>query len=267
MQQTDQDRLMWLTADRVLYAGLLGETAERTFGAYTVYVAPGAPNRVCLDGQRWHEGEVIVVPPFVPHRVVSGDRLICKAMVEAETVDPARLPAWLRTAGRIDAPELALRVRSACIELAHNGRQADLARLDFDRFVLGESLTMRRLDPRIAAALARLKREPAASVTAEQLAQEAGLSFSRFLHLFRQDTSVSLRNLRAWKRARNLLAYVTQPPRLTEIALDTGYPDSTHFSHSIRRFYGLKPRDIFAGSRRLTIYGAPGAGHSGVVTC
>jgi hypothetical protein len=32
------------------------------------------------------------------------------------------------------------------------------------------------------------------------------------------------------------------------------YPDSTHFSHSIRRFYGLQPRAIFSGSRDLAIY-------------
>jgi AraC-like DNA-binding protein len=39
------------------------------------------------------------------------------------------------------------------------------------------------------------------------------------------------------------------------VALDAGYPDSTHFSHSIRHVYGLKPRDLFAGSRRLTVLG------------
>ena len=41
---------------------------------------------------------------------------------------------------------------------------------------------------------------------------------------------------------------------LAHLAQDIGYPDSTHFSHSIRRFYGLKPRAIFVGSRDLAIY-------------
>lgn len=41
---------------------------------------------------------------------------------------------------------------------------------------------------------------------------------------------------------------------LAQLALDAGYPDSTHFSRSIRLAYGLKPRDIFAGSRRLAVY-------------
>jgi hypothetical protein len=34
------------------------------------------------------------------------------------------------------------------------------------------------------------------------------------------------------------------------------YPDSAHFSHSIRQVYGLKPKDISAGSRRLEIHGS-----------
>ncbi|WP_309901090.1 hypothetical protein [Variovorax soli] len=38
------------------------------------------------------------------------------------------------------------------------------------------------------------------------------------------------------------------------MALDTGYPDSTHFSHSIRQVYGLRPSDILAGSRRLAVH-------------
>ena len=39
----------------------------------------------------------------------------------------------------------------------------------------------------------------------------------------------------------------------THFALDAGYPDSTHFSHSLRRIYGLKPTALFSGSRRLQI--------------
>jgi len=80
------------------------------------------------------------------------------------------------------------------------------------------------------------------------------LSFSRFLHLFKQETGLTFRAFRAWKRARSLLRHVHQSTTLTDIALDTGYPDSTHFSHSIRQVYGLRPSDILAGSRRLAVH-------------
>jgi AraC-like DNA-binding protein len=72
--------------------------------------------------------------------------------------------------------------------------------------------------------------------------------------LFKQQTGISFRAFRAWKRARHLLHFANQDLNLAHLAQDIGYPDSTHFSHSIRRFYGLKPRAIFSGSRDLAIY-------------
>jgi hypothetical protein len=73
-------------------------------------------------------------------------------------------------------------------------------------------------------------------------------------NLFKQEVGAPFRSFRTWKRARSLLHYVNRDANLAHVALDTGYPDSTHFSHSIRQVYGLKPKDIFAGSRRLAIY-------------
>src|SRR5204863_7446141 len=93
--------------------------------------------------------------------------------------------------------------------------------------------------------------EPAPSACC---AADAELSCSRFLHLFKEESGISCRSFRAWKRARHLLHVANQDINLAHLAQDIGYPDSTHFSHSIRRFYGLKPRAIFSGSRDLAIY-------------
>ena len=94
--------------------------------------------------------------------------------------------------------------------------------------------------------------------TTASCAAEAGLSASRFLHLFKEETGISFRSFRAWKRARHLLHFANQDLNLAHLAQDIGYPDSTHFSHSIRRFYGLMPRAIFSGSRDLAIYRSGG---------
>jgi AraC-like DNA-binding protein len=90
-------------------------------------------------------------------------------------------------------------------------------------------------------------------VAAKECAALVNLSFSRFLHLFKEEVGIPFRNLRTWKRARSLLHYVHTSDNLTHVALDIGYPDSTHFSHSIRQVYGLKPKDIMAGSRKLRV--------------
>ena len=131
---------------------------------------------------------------------------------------------------------------------------------EFDRMCFGEALPRRVLDPRVVRSIAQIEKFCGEPVTAASCAAQAGLSASRFLHLFKQETGISFRSFRAWKRARHLLHFANQDLNLAHLAQDIGYPDSTHFSHSIRRFYGLKPRAIFSGSRDLAIYRS---GHGG----
>jgi AraC-like DNA-binding protein len=119
---------------------------------------------------------------------------------------------------------------------------------------LGEALPDRNIDTRIKRAAQKLDDFSGSKMTAADCAASVNLSPSRFLHLFKEQTGISFRAFRAWKRARHLLHFANQDLNLAHLAQDIGYPDSTHFSHSIRRFYGLQPRAIFSGSRDLAIY-------------
>jgi AraC-like DNA-binding protein len=247
------DRLMWITPDRVFYAGLLGAPTSRTMGAVMAYVASEGAIRVSLDGGDWQTTQLAVIPPYVPHRVVAEARLINVIKLEADTVDAAALPAPLAGRGAVDAPWFVEHARSCRRELCARGPDADLMALDFDQLFFGRAIPLRPIDARIRAVIERIKSNPSAAFSAESCASEVHLSVSRFLHLFKQEVGVPFRSLRTWKRARSLLHYVNRDANLAHVALDTGYPDSTHFSHSIRQVYGLQPRDIFAGSRRLSI--------------
>lgn len=264
------NRVMWLNNDRVFYAGLLGAVSVRTMGGWLVYASLGAPLRICVGDAAsgtlaadapWQSTELAVVPPYTPHRVACDERLICSITIEPETVDEAALPAWLLAqAGAVpaDQPEAARmlqRVRTAHAWLCSHGHSIDLQTTGFDECFFGRPLAPRRLDPRIARVLEDMRNDPSRSTTAQECATAVGLSFSRFLHLFKAQVGTPFRSLRTWKRARSLLHHVTRETNLVHVALDTGYPDSTHFSHSIRQVYGLKPRDLFAGSRALTVLG------------
>jgi len=258
-----RDRFMWLTPDRVLYAGLLGAPTVRTLGSVTVYVAHEGRIRVRVDGGpgaggagvgAWTDTELAVVPPYAPHQVVAEARLINVLHIETETVDLAALPPLLRGCGAVHDPAFVQRVRQVRRDIAAQGAGLQLVPAQFDELFFGGALPPRRLDPRIQAVVDSIKRDPSAPLAAEDGAAQVHLSFSRFLHLFKQEVGAPFRSFRTWKRARSLLHYVNRDANLAHVALDTGYPDSTHFSHSIRQVYGLKPRDIFAGSRRLAIY-------------
>jgi AraC-like DNA-binding protein len=249
------ERLMWITSQRVFYAGLLGAAGERSIGGHGIYLSPtGAPLRIRIGGGAWQRGELMVVPPLVPHQIETAHRSILSLLIEPEFVDPAQLPDFLQRCGPVDAPAFVQRARDVHAVLAAASGRESFERFDFDTLLFDGPLPPRPLDPRIRRVIERINADPAVPTSAEQCAASVTLSFSRFLHLFKQETGLTFRAFRAWKRARSLLRHVRQSATLTDIALDTGYPDSTHFSHSIRQVYGLRPSDILAGSRRLAVH-------------
>lgn len=247
------DRVMWLTADRLFYAGLLGARSLHTQGAIIAYVAIDGRLSVRLGGGEWVSTEVAVIQPYVPYEIASEGRNVLNVLVEPETVDVGRLPPLLRRCGAVHAPGFAAHVRDMHRRLASKDDAPDLRPADFDPAFFGEPLPARRLDGRIAAVLENIRNDPSGAMPSEACASRVNLSFSRFRHLFKEEVGIPFRNVRAWKRARSLLHHVHTGTSLVHIALDIGYPDSTHFSHSIRQVYGLKPKDIIAGARKLRI--------------
>lgn len=253
---TAPNPLMWITPGRVFYAGLLGRPSVRRIGGTSVYIAQQAPIRASIDGEDWLEGDLLVVPPYLPHRIASETRFITDLIVEPETVDRALLPAFMRDRrGSVHAPEFVEKVRQTLGRLQECGDTLPLEDEVFDQTFFGKALPRSTLDARVAQVLADIAKNPAGITSAANYAARANVSFSRFVHLFKEEVGVPLRSFRSWKRARSILTYVTQNANLADIAQQTGYPDSSHFSHSIRQVFGLTPKDVFAGSRGLQLHG------------
>lgn len=248
-----REMLLWISPDRIFYAGLLGTPGMRTMGSLMIYVATTGRIRIAVGGGEWQVCEMAVVHPYQPHQVMSDSPVINLIKIEAETMDLAALPPLLATSGAVDAPWFIERVRERHRELGAVGGMRDLPTRDFDIFFFGEPLPQRLLDRRIKGVVEMMKRNPTEPFDAESCAEAAHLSFSRFLHLFKQELGVSFRTFRTWKRARSVLTLVKRSDTLAMVALDSGYPDSSHFSHCIKSVYGLQPRQIFAGSRKLLV--------------
>jgi AraC-like DNA-binding protein len=246
--------LMLITPERVFYAGLLGRPRQRCSGGFNIYVAfEGGLWLTTSDGRQVH-GEMIAVLPNVRHTIASDYRSVLSIVIEPESVRPGALEEFAARLAGPEGAEFANRIRTAYRELREHHAGNDFSSAEFDSLCLGEILPPRELDPRVVRAILQIGKFSGEPVTAASCAAEASLSPSRFLHLFKEETGISFRSFRAWKRARHLLHFANQDINLAHLAQDIGYPDSTHFSHSIRRFYGLKPRAIFSGSRDLAIY-------------
>jgi AraC-like DNA-binding protein len=117
-----------------------------------------------------------------------------------------------------------------------------------------DDLEIARLDARVAAALQIMTDDLSAHHDAESLAGPAGLSPSRFMHLFREELGVpvriALRTLRL-QQAALLLAYGNEP--VGTIAEEVGFPTLYAFSADFRRAYGLSPRRYREEARTPTV--------------
>lgn len=264
--QQQSGHRMLITPERVFYAGLLGRPRERCPGAFHVYVAIREGLHLSTSEGRESHGELAVTMPNLRHTITSEYRSAICVAIEPESVPDGTLEAVARRLQGPDSHLFANRIRNAYATLAEMQHRDAIANAEFDTMCFGDALPQRVLDPRVVRAIGRIGQFSGEPVTAAGCATEAGLSPSRFLHLFKEETGISFRSFRAWKRARHLLHFANQDINLAHLAQDIGYPDSTHFSHSIRRFYGLKPRAIFSGSRDLAIYRTGQAASERVLT-
>jgi AraC-like DNA-binding protein len=142
--------------------------------------------------------------------------------------------------------------------LAARAKAAMAGRGSFDELVLGLARTAIRAacsgdrEPklpsardhaRIARVLRQLESDTAAPASLAELARVAGLSRYHFLRTFKRVTGVTPHQWLLRARlvdAANRLATSREP--VTEIALDAGFEDLSHFIHSFRAEFGVSPR-------------------------
>lgn len=244
---------MWITPDRLVYVGLLGRPTVRTVGALQLYVASEGELKIQIAGGEWQTTEMAVVYPYVSHQIEAEARLIYSISIEPESIDLDAKPIHPLVSGAADSKCLLQRVRSTVQWMRSEGEALNLSSIELDDRLFGTPLKPRVLDSRIQQVIELLSSSSDQSLSAEDCAQHVSLSFSRLLHLFKGEVGYPFRSFRSWKKARHLLEYVTSSSSLTNVALDIGYPDSAYFSNSIKQTYGLKPKEMFIGSRQLAI--------------
>ena len=139
-----------------------------------------------------------------------------------------------------------LREESAVVEILTGLAESRLAAQD-GRALLSELLgvgTRGKANARIAAALRHMRDEPARAHRLTALAARAGLSPSRFLHLFKAETGVPLRRYRIWNRMGAAIRASAEGASLTQAAHAAGFASSAHFSSAFRDMFGMMPSDL-----------------------
>jgi AraC family transcriptional regulator len=97
---------------------------------------------------------------------------------------------------------------------------------------------------RIARALNWIEQHPDAEPNGAQLAELVHLSSSRFTHLFRAETGLSLSRYLLWSRLLNAIEAVAMGQNMTQAAHSAGFADLAHMSRSFRAIFGITASEL-----------------------
>lgn len=231
---------------RALYIGPAFDTSLHAHHAIQVCVGLSGSFRIrCHSRGRWRRYAGAVVGADEPHELAAGGQPVALLYVEPEGDDghvlgPAR--PGMRLAQLPDPVVASLRAVIASRSAGDLGA-AEATRL-FAAVVERLGLTGGArvpLDPRVAAALRTTRAAKGDYPSSADLSHAAGLSVSRFRHLFAEEIGMSYRGYVLWVRLYAVLDELLRGASLTTAAHAAGFADSAHLTRTFRRMFGIVP--------------------------
>lgn len=111
----------------------------------------------------------------------------------------------------------------------------------------------RSVDPRIARAQRLIDEHADEIVSIEQAADVAGLSVSRFQHVFRDTLGTTFRRYRIWKRMRLVALTLAEGGNLTDAAYAAGFSSSAHLSAAFKAMFGTAPSLLLQTGAKIVV--------------
>ena len=229
---------VWLWPGQALYAGPSLNLAPHSGSVWCFAVGIDGPLTVTTPDGATHEGTSVLIPPRLTHQLVCLGRGLVSCYLEPTSVRAEACRAKMtETRGEIGVAHAAERP----LAFTPSDDQSACRWLD-----LAAPAAQGVVDPRIAAAAHRIREDPATAVSSRELATEAGLSESRFLHLFRDELGTSLRRYRIWVRLVHAGTAIAAGANLTEAAMKSGFASPSHLADRFKTTFGLSASQLLA---------------------
>ncbi|CRZ15515.1 transcriptional regulator [Mycolicibacterium neworleansense] len=232
---------MWLWPGQALYAGPGLGLEPHSGSVWCLAVGVDGPLTVTVSGQAIVAHSVLIPPRLTHHLAMPGAMVSCYLDPSAQRSASCRgqFTEFRGSIGVGHAAESALTAMPDDDAAAR--RWLDVAAPEVPH----------RIDPRIELVAKQIRQDPAAAVPARELAAAAGLSESRFLHLFRREAGTSLRRYRMWSRLVLAGTAVATGENLTTAAADSGFASPSHLADTFKTTFGLSATQLLTTGLRI----------------
>lgn len=235
-----------LASDRSLYQGELPATGWHCHAAPVLLLGLSGRFALHFAKERTAWCYSAWIDSGVEHVFDSHGEQVATMYLEPDAAETRRWRAHFANHGGM--------VLDPCIRTqSRSSTDAYLRNFDLDALLPFRCADVAAIDARVAHTVNALRRPGIATPSRAALAQAAGLSESRFNHLFSAEMGVSFRSYRVWSQVRSALGALGTDSRLTQAALEGGFVDSSHFSNMFRKTFGMTPSSVLRPLRDVTL--------------
>lgn len=234
-------RPLWhMDARKALFAGPLQHNRGHAHSVPVYLAGLYGTFRLRIRHGPWHTCRTALVPAGVVYEFDMEGSPLAVFYLEPGTAHAAALVPLLR--GGIEESGAMLGAGGEITllrDLYEDGTSRDWAEAALDdllRFSCARSPAM--TDARILRVLHELYGSYRDLAPVGQVAAAAGLSGSRFQHLFTQAVGVPFRRFRGWCRMRVAIQEILDGSDFTTAAYAAGFADQAHFAREFRRTFG-----------------------------
>ena len=235
---------VWLWPGQALYAGPSLNLEPHSGSVWCLAVGIDGPLTVATPDGVKRDAHSVLIPPRLTHQLICHGRGLVSCYLEPTSDRAQSALSKFTVSGDIGVTHADERH----LMFTPTDDQSACRWLDF-----AAPTTHRRIDARIAKAAARIRDDPATTTTSAELAAEAGLSESRFLHLFRDELGTSLRRYRLWVRLVHAGTAIAAGKNLTTAAAEAGFASPSHLADRFKSTFGLSASQLLATGLTLRI--------------
>ncbi len=235
------DALWHVEEGRTFFAGPLDHNASHQHGAPVYLAGLYGSFGLRMEGGKWLSCRTAVIPAGVLHELDIGGNPLAVFYIEPDIACVHALTPLVRNTREVDGVLVGSTGEVSLLRTLYEDRAgtrwAGSALTDLLGFA--QRRAVRQIDPRVSRVVKGMYARYNDLTPVAQLASwAAGLSASRFQHLFTQEVGVPFRRYRAWHRMRAAIREIVKGSNFTTAAHTAGFSDQAHFAHDFRRTFG-----------------------------
>lgn len=252
-----------VTPQRVVYVDRFVKTAWHCHGAPVLYCGLDGDITVEFkDAEAIHFSNAVVGPEVVHKTDLHGGRAL---LIYFFPHSPAALHLSHELLAGEDyqltpvAPEHLKTLRSKALPLKtlsdpENSayRQGIIDQAETIIAALNPQQRQHKLDPRIVASIQTMEVAETLPLQ-DELARQVNLSRSYFNHLFSDNVGVSFRRFKQWMLLYRFTQHFKVYNNLTDAALHSGFSDSSHYTNTFKKVFGLSPTTVLRSLDHIEI--------------